>query len=90
MVAEDHSVTAVALNWKCIVQLAEFFLPRAPDLPEFDSVNTCTVEQETLLKKIVALIPAELDPKHRVDDIHDFVMVGYQILMKTFRFKHPK
>ena len=85
----DHSVTAVNMTWDRILLLAEFLLPAAKDLPEFDTVNTCTAEQEALLKKIAILIPSELDPKNRLEDIQDFIQVnGFdkQRLLDSFLF----
>ena len=71
----DHSCSTVPMTWNYVLLLAEFFLPEPTELPEFDTVTTCTAEQEVLLLKIVNLIPPELDPKHRLDDIQDFINV---------------
>lgn len=76
----DHTVTAVELTWNRCLILAEYFLPAKADLPEFDTVGTCTAEQEVLLKKIVNLIPTELDPKHRRDEIQDYLLVNWCIV----------
>ena len=76
--ADDHGTNGCGtctLTWKRALLLAECFLPAGQSLPEFDTVTTCTADQELLLRRIVALVPAELDPKNRLDDIHDFVQV---------------
>ena len=71
----DHGCSTVPMTWNHVLLLAEFFLPEPTELPEFDTLTTCNAEQEVLLLKIVNLIPAELDPKHRLDDIQDFINV---------------
>lgn len=70
----DHSVTPVSLTWNRVLLLAEFFLPVRQDLPEFDTVKpTSNAEQEMLLQKVSSLIPPELDPRNRLEDIQSFI-----------------
>ena len=77
----DHGSTAtVPMTWNRVLLLAEFFLPGRQDLPEFDTVTTCNAEQEVLLLKIVSLIPAELEPRHRLDEIQNFINVSIALL----------
>lgn len=71
----DHNCSNVPMTWNYALLLAEFFLPEPSELPEFDTLTACNAEQEVLLLKIVNLIPSELDPKHRLDDIQDFIDV---------------
>lgn len=72
----DHSVTPVSLTWNRVLLLAEFFLPVRQDLPEFDTVKpTSNAEQEMLLQKVSSLIPPELDPRNRLEDIQSFIQV---------------
>ena len=72
----DHGAVNVPYTWNRVLLLADFFLPSRQELPEFDTVKpTLTAEQEMLLQKIVSLIPPELDPKNKLDDIQDFIQV---------------
>jgi hypothetical protein len=73
----DHSVTSVPFTWNRVLLLAEFFLPIRQDLPEFDTVKpTSNAEQEMLLQKVSSLIPPELDPRNRLEDIQSFIQVS--------------
>jgi len=71
----DHGVvTNAPYTWGRALLLAEFFLPSTEELPEFDTVKpTSNAEQEVLLQKIAGLIPSELDPKNKLDDVQDFI-----------------
>ena len=72
----DHAVSSVPFTWKRVLLLAEFFLPTREDLPEFDTVKpTSNAEQEMLLQKVSTLIPPELDPRNRLEDIQSFLQV---------------
>lgn len=73
----DHSGTPVPYTWNLVLLLAEFYLPCREELPEFDTVkSTSNAEQEMLLQKIVSLIPSELDPKNKLEDVQDFIQVS--------------
>ena len=86
----DHACsTTLPMTWNHVLLLAQFFLPGPAELPEFDTLNTCNAEQELLLLKIVTLIPPELDPKHRLDDIQDFINVTCLFLSRFYRIYRP-
>lgn len=81
----DHCVTSVAMTWNRVLLLAEFFLPSRQELPEFDTVKpTSNAEQEMLLQKVTSLIPSELDPRNRLDDIQSFIQVLLFNLLLNF------
>lgn len=76
----DHGGSHVPYTWSRVRLLAEFFLPSRNELPEFDTVKpTSNADQEMLLQKIVSLIPPELDPKNKLEDIQDFIQVSRRV-----------
>lgn len=84
----DHGVSPVPFTWNRVLLLAEYFLPSREDLPEFDTVKpTSNADQETLLQKTASLIPSELDPRNRVDEIQDFIQVSLVIVPFSFIIK---
>lgn len=72
----DHGGATVELTWNIALLVAEYFLPGRQDVPEFDTMKPFSnVDQEIFYKKIVDLIPPELDPRNKVEDIEDFIQV---------------
>lgn len=64
------------LTWNVALLVAEHYLPGRQELPEFDTMKPYSnAEQEIFYKKIAELIPPELDPKNRVEDMQDFIQV---------------
>nr|KAG5701968.1 hypothetical protein BaRGS_034550 [Batillaria attramentaria] len=69
----DHNATPIDLTWaKCEV-VFEYFKPKT--VPEFDSYKTSTVsgELENLLHRIYTLIPDDLGPGKRVDQVREYI-----------------
>ncbi|XP_023231855.1 calcineurin-binding protein cabin-1-like [Centruroides sculpturatus] len=73
---QEHNAQMITLTWERSFLLFEYFKPSV--LPEFDSyrTNTVSAELENLLRRILALIPADEDPSSRVDAITAYIEGG--------------
>ncbi|XP_061174422.1 calcineurin-binding protein cabin-1-like [Saccostrea echinata] len=69
----DHNVPPLTLTLPQAIQLFEYYKPK--NLPEFDSFKTDTVsaELESLLRRIIQLIPEEEKPANRLDKVQDYI-----------------
>ncbi|XP_062592133.1 calcineurin-binding protein cabin-1-like [Saccostrea cucullata] len=69
----DHNAPPLSLTLPQAVQLFECYKPK--NLPEFDSFKTDTVsaELESLLRRIIQLIPEKEKPANRLDKVQDYI-----------------
>ncbi|KAG8195575.1 hypothetical protein JTE90_002197 [Oedothorax gibbosus] len=70
---QEHNSKQLTLTWERAALIFQYFRPNV--LPEFDSYRTSTVsaELESLLKRIIALVPPDQDPTSKVDSYTAYI-----------------
>lgn len=87
---EEHDAKNIDLTWERAIQLFDFYRPDT--LPEFDSFKLASIsnEMETLLQRILPLIPKCLDIQPFVGEIKSFINGTSTILPKEMNILPPK
>ncbi|CAH0547224.1 unnamed protein product [Brassicogethes aeneus] len=82
----DHNVDPLSLTWERAFQLYEFYGPDC--LPEFNSYKnvSITADLEQLLKRIIALVPPECDPKITLPKVTDYLSGKIDTLPEPLEF----